>query len=81
MRKNAGKLKDTPFGISQQFPREIMETRKRLVPIMKEARQRGQDAYVVTLDVDVKLRNLRPVVFTSYTCLDKVNFILFLLTF
>ena len=47
VRKNAGKLKDTPFGISQQFPKEIMETRKRLVPIMKEARQRGQDAYIV----------------------------------
>ena len=34
VRKNAGKLKDTPFGISQQFSKEIMETRKRLVPIM-----------------------------------------------
>lgn len=28
MRNSAGKLKDTNFGISQQFPREIMETKK-----------------------------------------------------
>ena len=47
VRKSAGKLKDTPFGISQQFPKEIMETRMRLVPIMKEARSKGHDAYIV----------------------------------
>ena len=38
VRKSAGKLKDTDFGISQQFPKDIMDTRKKLVPIMKEAR-------------------------------------------
>lgn len=47
VRKNAGKLKNTNYGISQQFPREIMDTRKKLVPIMKAARAKGQDAYIV----------------------------------
>ena len=46
VRKNAGKLKNTNYGISQQFPREIMDTRKKLVPIMKAARAKGQDAYI-----------------------------------
>ena len=47
VRKSAGKLKDTDFGISQQFPKDIMDTRKKLVLIMKEARRKGQDAYIV----------------------------------
>ena len=46
VRRNANKLKDTSYGISQQFPREIMDTRKKLVPIMKEARSSGKDAYI-----------------------------------
>ena len=46
VRKSAGKL-DTNFGISQQFPKEIMETRRKLVPVMKDARQKGHDAYIV----------------------------------
>lgn len=40
-------MKNTNYGISQQFPREIMDTRKKLVPIMKAARAKGQDAYIV----------------------------------
>lgn len=47
VRKSAGKLKNTNFGISQQFPKEIMETRRKLVPVMKDARQKGHDAYIV----------------------------------
>ena len=35
------------------------------------------NAYDVTLDVDVKMRNRRPVVFTSYKYLDKVDVFLF----
>ena len=47
VRKNAGKLKGTNFGISQQFPREIMEKRRKLVPIMKAARDNGKEAYIM----------------------------------
>ena len=47
VRKSANKLKNTSYGISQQFPKEIMDTRRKLVPIMKEARGKGQDAYIV----------------------------------
>lgn len=46
VRKSAGKLKNTSFGISQQFPKEIMDKRRKLVPIMKDARGKGQDAYI-----------------------------------
>ena len=46
VRKNANKLKGKAQGISQQFPKEIMDKRKKLVPIMKQARENGQDAYI-----------------------------------
>ena len=46
VRKNANKLKGKEQGISQQFPKEIMEKRKKLVPIMKQARENGKDAYI-----------------------------------
>ena len=42
VRKCANKLQ-YPLGVSQQFPREIVETRKRLIPIMKKARSEGKD--------------------------------------
>lgn len=46
VRKNASKLKDTPYGIAEQYPREIMETRRKLFPIMKKARDEQKDAYI-----------------------------------
>lgn len=47
VRMSAGKLKDTNYGISQQFPKEVMDKRRELVPIMKQARANGKDAYIV----------------------------------
>ena len=47
VRMNAGKLKGTNYAISQQFPKEIMDKRKELVPIMKQARSDGKEAYMV----------------------------------
>lgn len=44
VRKAASNLRGKPFGISEQFPREIMETRRKLVPIMKKARDDGKEA-------------------------------------
>ncbi|XP_053395796.1 uncharacterized protein LOC128555965 [Mercenaria mercenaria] len=41
----ASKL-ERPYGISQQFPAEVMSTRRRLVPIMLEARKQGKEAYI-----------------------------------
>ena len=48
------KLKNTTFTISEDFPPEITETRKLLLPIMKKARETGKRAYVsgVKLVVD-----------------------------
>ncbi|CAG2190717.1 unnamed protein product [Mytilus edulis] len=46
--KNAsGRLKDTKFGISPQYPREIVERRKKLVPIMLKERKQNKTAYIV----------------------------------
>lgn len=47
VRMNAGKLKETQYGISQQFPKEVMDKRRELVPLMKQARREGKDAYIV----------------------------------
>ena len=43
--KSANKLKNTSFRISQQFPKEIMS--KKLVPIIKDIQEKGQEAYTV----------------------------------
>ncbi len=45
VRTNANTLV-RPFGVSQQFPPEVMYTRKRLIPIMLEARGQGKEAYI-----------------------------------
>ncbi|XP_053396035.1 uncharacterized protein LOC128556130 [Mercenaria mercenaria] len=39
-------LAGTPYGVGEQFPKEIVDTRKRLVPIMKKARDEGKDAFI-----------------------------------
>lgn len=45
VRLNANKL-ERPYGISQQFPAEVMATRRSLVPVMLEARKQGREAYI-----------------------------------
>jgi len=46
VRKAANQLKGTPFGIAEQYPPEVMEKRRKLVPIMKAARAEGKLAYI-----------------------------------
>ncbi|XP_052242307.1 uncharacterized protein LOC127852388 [Dreissena polymorpha] len=46
VRRESRELKGTPFGISEQYPQEVMEARRRLVPIMKKARSEGKEAYL-----------------------------------
>ena len=41
------KLKNTNFGVNEQFPREIAERRKLLLPIMKEERRNNRRAKLV----------------------------------
>jgi len=38
---------ERPYGVSQQYPPEMMETRKRLIPIMLETRKQQKEAYIV----------------------------------
>jgi hypothetical protein len=46
VRKSAKNLKGKPYGIAEQFPKEVMETRRKLFPIMKKAREDGKEAYL-----------------------------------
>lgn len=46
VRKAAVNLKGTEYGISEQYPREVMETRKKLIPVMKKAREEGKEAFI-----------------------------------
>ncbi|XP_052224256.1 uncharacterized protein LOC127839903 [Dreissena polymorpha] len=46
VRKESKQLKGTPFGISEQYPREVMDIRRRLIPFMKNARSEGKEAYL-----------------------------------
>ena len=49
VRKAGAMLKEnrSPYSVGQQYPREVQERRKALVPIMKQARENGRDAYIV----------------------------------
>ena len=41
IRKSANLLKGTTIRIAEQFPKEITETRKKLYPVMKKAKEDG----------------------------------------
>jgi exonuclease III len=46
VRRAAKNLKGTNFGISEQYPKEVVEKRRQLVPIMVQARKDGKEAYL-----------------------------------
>ena len=46
VRRAAKELKGTHYGISEQFPKEIVEQRRKLIPIMIQARKDGKEAYI-----------------------------------
>ena len=49
VRKASQVLRDTDsvYAVSQQYPKEVKESRRALVPIMKQARLNGSEAYIV----------------------------------
>ena len=47
IRKSEYLLKGTKFGIAEQFPKEIAETRRKLHPIMKKAKEDGNAATLI----------------------------------
>ena len=57
IRKAAKNLEGTQYSIGQQFPKEIQERRRQLVPLLKEAKSRGQKAHIAVdkLYIDGKL--------------------------
>jgi hypothetical protein len=40
-------LKNTPFGIHQQFPKPIEDKRRKLYPVLKDAKRQGKNAVLV----------------------------------
>ena len=43
----ANNLKDSPFGVFEQYPKMVQERRRALIPVMMEARKAGKTAYLV----------------------------------
>ena len=46
IRKAAKNLEGTQYSTGQQFPKEIQEMRRQLVPLLKEAKSRGKRAHI-----------------------------------
>ena len=46
VRGAAKNLEGTSYSIGQQFPKEIQDRRRRLVPIMKKAKEEGKQAFI-----------------------------------
>ena len=46
VKKQGSKLKNTQYSIYEQFPKEISDRRKKLLPKLKEARRNGKEAWL-----------------------------------
>lgn len=46
VRKQWKALAGTPYFVNEQFPKEVVEKRRRLLPKMKAARQEGKTAWI-----------------------------------
>ncbi|CAG2187264.1 unnamed protein product [Mytilus edulis] len=46
IRSVSNRLKNTNYGISPQYPKEVLERRKKLVPIMLKERKKNKKAYI-----------------------------------
>ena len=46
MRKSSSKLKDTDYGVSQQFQRDVVLKRRKLLPILEKARSKKKRAHL-----------------------------------
>ena len=60
VRRNAKNLKGSAFGISEQLPIEIQNRRKKLLPRMKELRDREIKAYFVRDKIYVSGKEYKP---------------------
>ena len=43
----AANLRDTPYAVFDQYPQEVQDRRKALIPVMKSAREAGRRVYMV----------------------------------
>lgn len=60
VRKSGYKLKNTSFGIHEQFPDEVEETRRNLYPILRQARRENKKAVLVRDRLYVNGELVRP---------------------
>lgn len=49
VRKSAFKLKNTDLSISEQFPREIQDRRKQLLPVLKQAKANNRKTVLLKI--------------------------------
>ncbi|KAK3093698.1 hypothetical protein FSP39_019012 [Pinctada imbricata] len=60
IRSKSSLLSKTDIGISQQFPKEIYERRKALIPIMKREREKGREVKLVRDRLFINNREYKP---------------------
>ena len=68
---NAYQLCNTPYGIRQQFPKEIEDNRRKLYPIQKEAKR--QEKHVVLVRDRLYIDNERYVAPHEYDQMDDIE--------
>ena len=60
VRKSSKKLKGSHFGISEQFPKEMVEARRKLIPELKKARAGNKEAYINVDKLFINGREFKP---------------------
>ncbi|KAK3103102.1 hypothetical protein FSP39_016437 [Pinctada imbricata] len=60
VRKAAPRLKGKPYGLNEQFPKEIVERRKTLIPHLKAAKQQNKKAVLKVDKLFIDNRPFRP---------------------
>jgi hypothetical protein len=60
VRSHSKNLKGTNYFVREQFPTEVLETRKKLYPLYKEARKNNQKANLVVNKLYIDGREVKP---------------------
>ncbi|KAK3095745.1 hypothetical protein FSP39_018472 [Pinctada imbricata] len=60
VRKSGPKLKGKRYGINEQFPKDVMDTRRSLLPIFRDAKRQGKEAKLVVDKLYVSGRRVYP---------------------
>ncbi|XP_052271775.1 uncharacterized protein LOC127872482 [Dreissena polymorpha] len=58
--RKAARISKTPYGISEQFPMEVMDTRQKLIHITKKAREQNKEAFLKVDRLFIDGREYKP---------------------